>query len=150
MGNLGKSFHNIPLRMGFGHTNSTLTQNLNNNKNFTISTNSHVVPLKAGVNKIIRIPISHKNDELERKNKLLQDEVNSLKTKVSNIDKQEVVMEKSVNKKIEELQQELEAEKRIIDNTQKREIVAALIGGTIIGLTIVALLFVCSCYRKYK
>jgi hypothetical protein len=102
------------------------------------------------MNKIVRIPINHKNDDLERKNKILQDEINNLKGKISSIDKNEVVMEKSINKKIEDMQKELESEKRIIENTQKREVVAALVGGTIIGLTVIAVLFLCSCYRKYK
>ena len=76
--------------------------------------------------------------------------MNNLKNKVSSINQNEVVMEKSINKKIEDMQNELEIEKRIINNTQKREVIAALIGGTVIGLTIIGVLFLCSCYKKYK
>lgn len=144
LGNFSNTLHNYPLNLGleriFNNTNLSL-QNLNHN--ISADNNIHNVVGRTLIKK------NNINDNFQKdKNIIIIEDLNKLKNRVNNIGRDELIAEKQMNKKIMALEKELIEERKIIEHTQKKEILASIVGGGIAAIVIISLIIGYSFYKK--
>lgn len=120
---INQKLHNLPIRFPIVH-------NINNKDSNSTNNASNI------------------DDNKNTKEKIeLENEIKELKSKVNHLNLEETSLRHQMNTKIDFLEKEIKQEKLEISLTQRKEMFAAVVGGGIIGLSIVSFAFFL-CYKK--